>query len=287
MSHPCDFPLGCVPLDSAQTVRKAWDNCNLAHRTVPVNVDYNIVEHSYDPCGKLTSVEYFHEANAESTKLTVLGDCCSSLNGKAFNLATKDDATRYNILYSVACATAKPASTNGIRYILVNIQACDPAEVVSLATKQAIEADSKGAVDLCVAYAGKFLTITNVVKGCASDTMDVDTGFTFEVLTQGTKTSVETLNYVYNADGRIDKVTTSSGQNKLNINGPFEEIVSIGGNGKVTRVSNNSELAVELAPLQNELLEKIVDEMRVMNLHMSMLTDNTLTKDDLDTIDDL
>ena len=287
MSHPCDSPLGCVPLDSAQTIRKAWDHCNLAHRTITVNVDYNIIEHSYDSCGKITTVEYFHEADAESTKLTVLADCCSNLDGTSFNVATKDNATRYNILYSVACATAKPTSTNGIRYILVNIQACDQAEVVSLATKQAIEADSKGAIDLCVAYAGKFLTITNVVKGCATDTMDVDTGFTFETLQQGTKTSVETLNYTYNSDGRIDTVITSSGENKLNINGPFEETVSIGGNGKVARVSDNSELAVELAPLQNELLEKIVDELRIMNLHMSMLTDSDLTKDDLDTRDDL
>ena len=287
MSHPCDFPLGCVPLDSAQTIRKAWDNCNLGHRVVEVNVDYNIVEHTYDNCGKLTSVEYFHEADAESTKITLVADCCSNLNGKSFNVFTKDDATKYHILYSVACATAKPANTTGVRNILVNIVACDRAEVISLATQLAIQADTCGAIDLCAAYGGVLLTITNVVKGCASDTNDIDTCFTFEVLTQGTKTSVETLNYVYNSDGRIDKVTTSSGENKLNINGPFEETVSIGGNGKVTRVSGNSELAVELAPLQNELLEKIVDELRIMNLHMSMLTDNSLTKDDLDTMDDL
>ena len=287
MSHPCDTPLGCVPLDSAQTIRKAWDHCNLAHRTLTVNVDYNIVENTYNDCGRITKVEYFHEADAESTKLTILADCSSNLCGKSFNLFTKDDATRYNIIYSVDCGTAKPVSSNGIRFILVNIEACDQAEVVSLATKQAIEADSKGAIDFCVAYAGKFLTITNVVKGCASDFANLCTGFTFEILTQGTKTSVETLNYTYNLDGRVETVTNTSGVNKLNINGPFEETVSIGGNGKVARISANGELATELAPLQNELLEKIVDELRIMNLHMSILTDNSLVKDDLDTRDDL
>ena len=131
MSHPCDFPLGCVEIGAAQSIKKAWDACNLGHRVVDVNVDWNISDHTYDSCGKLTKVEYFHESNAESTKVTLIADSCCSLNGKSFDIFSKDDALRYNILYSVDCGTCRPADTCTIRYILVDIKQNDFAYSLS------------------------------------------------------------------------------------------------------------------------------------------------------------
>lgn len=278
--------LGDIPLDSAQTIRKAWCDSKDGHRTVAVNVDYNIVEHTYNDCGQLSKVEYFHESEAESTKITFTSDCCSDLNGKHFTLFSHNDGTRYKVIYSVCCGTCEPISVGTTRTILVNIQANDPAEVVALATKQAISLDCRAPCDLCISLARDVLTITNKINGEATDVINSCTGFTFEVLSHGAKTSVETLTYVYNTDGRIKTVTTS-GSNVLNLNEPFDKTVSIGANGKVTRLSQNNELAVELSPKQNEVLKSIVDELRIMNLHLSLITEENIEKQDLDTKDTL
>ena len=277
-----DIKLGDIPLDSAQTIRKAWCDDKDGHRVIDVNIDWNIVENTYDSCGKISKTEYFHESDAESTKVTFVSDCCSNLCGTSFSVFTKDDATRYHVVYSVCCGTSKPINVGNDRHILINITACDPDEVVSLATKLALDADTFATVDLCVAYAGKSITITNVVRGDATDVINQCTGFTFNVIQQGTKTSVETLNFTYNIDGKLDKIETSSGKNVLNINGPFEKTVNIGGNGKVVRVSNNNELSVALAPIQNELLEKIVFELQIMNTHLSLITDTDISINDVD-----
>ena len=277
-----DFSVGNVGLDYAQTVKKAWCHCNLGHRTVPIHADYNIVEHTYTSSGQLCTVEYFFESKAESTRVTFVADCSSSLNGKSFSVFSKDDAVRYSILYSVACATTAPVDTATIKNILVNIQACDPASVISLATKQAISNNISAASDVSLSIAQDKLTIINKSKGEATDAVNGGTGFTFEILQQGIKTSIEKLNYTYNSDGKVNKVTSTSGENVLNITGPFEQTVSIGSKGNIDDVNDNKELRTELSPLQNELLENIVTELRIMNFHLTLVTDTEITKKDLD-----
>lgn len=262
-----DIKLGDIPLDAQQTLRKAWCDDKDGHRSVQVNVDYNIIEHTYDNCCRITKVEYFHESDAESTKITYVADCCSSLDGKSFNLHTKDDSLRYNIIYSVDCATSKPINTVNVRYILVNIMSCDAPEVVSLATKQSIEADQFGACSFCINNGGGTLTITNAVNGDASDATG-NTGFTFEVLTQGTKTSVETLNYFYDDKGRIDKVTNSSGNNKLNV--IEQNIIQ-----REMENQNNEKSYAQLCKM-NDTSQEVRDELIKLNTYMEIITGEKL-----------
>ena len=285
MSHPDNFPLGCVKLDSAQTTRKAWDAGNLGHRVVPVNVDYNITEKIYNNCNVLTDVKFYYEDNAESTKVTFVKNTSDVLNGKWFILSTRDDEPRYKIVYT--CAASCMISTSDIKIIDVVIQACDQPEVVALATKLAIEAHATADCAVSIINLSNALTITNVINGLATDYADNCTGFTSEILQQGTKTLVESYTYTYDSNGNLVKCENSSGKNLLNIQSDFDKTFSITGNGNKADVTDNNELRTELAPIQHELLEKIVDELRIMNLHMSIITDNDIKKTDLDTEDNL
>lgn len=282
MAHPCEAPLGCTKLDAVQTIKKAWDHCNLGHRVVTVNTEWNTVEHTYGPCGKISTVTYSYEADAESTRITAVADVCGSLCNKSFALYTRDDEHVYTILYSVDCALTKPVNVNGSRYVLVNIRSNDPAEVVSLATVQAINANTYSMAEFTAVNTGTNFVVTNTVKGDARNVTERDSGFTFEVLQQGTKTEVEVLTYTYNMDGKLEKVATSSGKNVMDVNGPFEQMTTIAGNGKIARISDNSELAVELSPLQTGLLYDVVKQLKIMNSHLSIITDETITERDIE-----
>lgn len=279
-----NIPLGEVPLDSAQTIRKAWDNCALGHRVVPVNVNYNIVEKVYNDDGFLSTVYFYHESDAESTKVTFVADASCSLIGTSFAISSKDDERIYKAVY-VLGSTYREVVDGSHVIINVGIQTNDPKEVVALATKNAI--DLYGGCYFTTVYNSSFITITNVENGLAADVTGGTTGFTFEILQRGTKTLVESYLYTYDAAGNLTLITSSSGLNVLNLTGSLDNTTSISGNGNKVGVTTNNELRTKLAPSQDELLHKIVDELRILNLHMSIMTDNDLTKTDLVTKDNL
>jgi hypothetical protein len=282
-----NIKLGDIVLDSAQTTRKAWCDDKDGHRVVPVNVDYNKVDYTYKANGQICTVEYSYDNNAESTKTTFVADSCCSLNGKSFTLSAACNVRMYNILYSVCCGTTIPEPTCEVKYILVNIQTNDPAEVVTLATSQALSLNCCFSADMCVLTFSDYIKTTNTVSGIADDATDKGTGFTFCILTQGSICSIEKLTYLYDDCCVLTQVKTQSGTNVLNINEPVDRDVTLSSKGNQVDVTSNNELRVEFAPIQEEIFDKILTELRIMNTHLTILTGNEIKKSDLDTKDDL
>jgi hypothetical protein len=281
-------PLGCVdnyPLDAQQTIKKAYDKDKLGHRSVEVHEDYNKVEYTYTSDGQISTVEYLYDSLAEVSTVTFTADNCSSLNGTIFNLTPYQDTLKtYKIIYDVACAATIPADTLAVKYIEVDIQACDVAQVVALATKLAIQADSElNALVTVTNTSDTQLQITNVTKGdtCSNDITDVSTGFTFAVTTQGTTDSVETFTYTYNSDKQLESIKNTSGQNVFDVVDPTNNVVTLFGKTGGGVDTRDNALLTAFSGKEVGLLEQIHLELRKLNKHFELINDVEVKEYDL------
>lgn len=278
--------LGEIPLDAQQTLRKAWCDDKDGHRVIPVYVDYNVTEYIYDDCGRVEKIELYYESEAESTKIEPIANTACALIGKYFIVSTKDDAMHYKVNYKTGVSGGS-FNTATTRNICVNILEDDPIQVISKATQLALEADVCFPCDMTISYFSEYIVITNLEKGLATDIADNCTGFTYTILEQGSKVLVESLCFEYDENGNLVKIINSSGKNILNLQIPLKQMVTISGDGNSVGVTQNNELRTILPKSQEELFEKMIDELRQIKLHLSLMTDEDITKKDLDTRDNL
>jgi YD repeat-containing protein len=159
--------------------------------------------------------------------------------------------------------------------------ACDLAPVISLATKQKFTSNTCLARDFTVCLVNGQLTITNAKKGEATDITDNGTGFTYTTCTQGTRTTVEVLTYEYDTNGRLKCITTLSGEHLVDLNELQNNNTGIYGDGNLARVSDYGELQVGLAPNQESLLCKILTQLKIANLHLSLVSDEKILEKDV------
>ena len=287
MSCIDDFPLGDIPLDSAQTIRKAWDDSKKGHRVVPVKDKYNCLFFTYDSDGNLTLAEYFDDNCPEKSKATFTGDCSGDLDGKHISLFSAKNVAEYRIWYTVDCGTCAPSNSGIIQYIQVCIKSCDVNEVVAKATELVLLTNCNFIAHFTFKlFGGGIITFDTNTNGITTDISDSCTGFCLEVTQQGSRVLTESLTYTYDCCCNICKIITNSGENifdshlVVKVSGIVNTKISSGDN--TVDVNEYGELAVELAPTQEELLKKIVTELKIMNTHLSMVTDVEIRKQDLD-----
>lgn len=207
------FSVGEIPLDSAQTIRKAWVDERDAHRVIPLNPLYNRTLPEYNSNGTLDCISYYYDKIAEVTEITFNADVAGSLDGTEFDLYSGRDLTLYKLFYVVDGGATVPADTATTKYITVNLTSNDFKEVVTLATKIAIENHVTASEDFSVFSKVDKLEITTLIKGDTTDASDVSTGFTSQVLTQGLTELVDKLCFFYDSNGQLIKIETESGDN--------------------------------------------------------------------------
>ena len=154
-----------------------------------------------------------------------------------------------------------------------------------MATRIALNANAGFASHFTIVDNNSFLTITNSKKGEAVNISANDSGFTVETVTEGSIVQVEKLNFLYDSSGRLDKVITTSGENILGAINPGAisgETKISGGNGNVTQVNEDGSMSTKLEGSQNELLEEMLTQLKIMNNHLAAITGESIGELDLD-----
>lgn len=130
---------------------------------------------------KVEPVDVFWGAR-EKTKITTVADSSGSLSGTYFTLANHDASTLYYAWFDVDNGSTDPAPA-GRTGIEVDIAQDASASAVASALKAALDAES----DFAALSSGAVVTLENNNIGASEDVADVDTGFTFEQLVDGSK----------------------------------------------------------------------------------------------------
>ena len=76
--------LGDIPLDSEQTIRKAWCDSKDGHRVIPVDEAYSYIDYCYDGNNNISTVSAYYKSTKEKTQVSFVADCCGSLDGTYF-----------------------------------------------------------------------------------------------------------------------------------------------------------------------------------------------------------
>ncbi len=278
-------PLGCIPLDSAQTIRKTYVDSKQAHRTIQISEPWNKVSYTYNNSCQVTTATYIWEEIAEVTEVTTNDDVCSSLNDQGFILFTKI-GTQFRIRYNVSGAGTSISDTSDIKYIDVDVIENDPSSVIALATKLSLDANTLGSCHYTVNVVDNLLTFTHTRKGDTSDTIDSGTCFTFTPKTQGVTNTVEVLTYEYDTNGRCKSITNTSGDNVLGIDyDPKTANVGIAGDGRVVGVSSDRGLLASLTNADKEAVDEIIKELKMMNLYLESMSDEQFSRQDIENED--
>jgi YD repeat-containing protein len=275
-------PLNNKGIDAVQSFKKVYDDTLEAHRTTEIKEPFNKVEYSYNACNRITTVSYFYDSVAEISNVSFIADCCSNLCGKSFVVFSANDAKQYRPYYIVCCGTTAPASSTTVKYIPVNIVACDAAVVVALATKNAFEANACAPCDFTFALSQSCLTITNSTKGASLDAADVDAGFTVTTNTQGARTTVDVLTYTYDLNGRLCSITSQTGEHIIDLSEVVNNSIEIIGNGNITKVTESGDMHVYLSEEDKSMLYNINDNLKRLVLHMQTMTDEEFNSGDID-----
>lgn len=204
--------LGSKGIDAIQSLKKSYDPTKEAHKVLEINEPFNKTVYTYTACRNISTITYTHDCTAEVSKVVTTADTACSLSGKFFSVFSANNTKEHRPFFRVCCAPALPCDTACINYIAVNIVACDASCVTALALKQALDGDCCASCDFTITRIDNAVTITNNVKGTATDINDSGcTCFTLTVVTQGTQATTETLTYTYDACNRLCAITNSSG----------------------------------------------------------------------------
>lgn len=153
----------------------------------------------------LTSASPYTTALQEISKVTTVADVSGSLNNRYFFLNAANDSTEYYVWYNVSGGGTDP-SLAGKTGVEVAITTNDTANTVASLTRTEIN----NLADFSASVLSDEITITNVVGGKSTDTQDSDataTGFTFEIIQQGTTFGVS----------RVDNTLTVTATDKSSI----------------------------------------------------------------------
>ena len=146
------------------------------------------------------SLEFLSEKE-EVTDITAVANVTSdTLAGKYFYIDSP--TTSYYVWFDVDDVSTDP-SPGSETEIEVDISAGDSAAVVAAALQAALDAEA----DFSASVYGDTVTVTNAVVGPVSDEVDVDTGFTINVLTQGRDATIEA--HLVDNTGTLEKATSS------------------------------------------------------------------------------
>lgn len=119
-------------------------------------------------------------ATAEVTSITCVADVSGSLNNKYFYIYNALDAIPYYVWFNVNSAGTAPAPS-GKTAVEIAIATNATAATVATAVAAALDA----LAGFIASAASGVVTCTNAVVGYASDAVDVNSGVTISVTTQG------------------------------------------------------------------------------------------------------
>lgn len=144
----------------------------------------------YDSDGSLTNIDFLYDKTKGKYKIQTTADVAGSLNNKYFLLDTAQGADLYYIWYNVGGTGTDPMIA-GRTGVAVPLAFNDSAAVVALATKLILDSLS----GLIAVGVSNVVTVENAEFGTSSIT-EVDTGFIFTTLVDGTSELVKSIELV-------------------------------------------------------------------------------------------
>lgn len=180
-----------------QTDRLAFDDDKQAYRQFDVNCpDYYRFEATSNANGDLTKIVYYNGLTAENTEIIFSGDIGGVLNSRYFTVATPDNKILFYVWYNVDGNGVDPMVPNATG-LEVPIVEGDSAGLVCLATSLIMENNAEFMYLFNKEKLTTSLKIVSKTKGVVTQTGDVDTGFTFNTLTEGTEEISGIVNLEY------------------------------------------------------------------------------------------
>ena len=118
---------------------------------------------------------------AQVSSITTVADDNDSLDGKYFYIYNALNATKYHVWFNTSGGSATDPDPGGSTELEVAITTDDTAGAVATALASALD----GLAGFGAAAASNVVTVTNAAVGYANAPHDVNSGFSFEVTTEG------------------------------------------------------------------------------------------------------
>lgn len=185
-----------------QTDRLAFDDDKQAYRHFDVDCPQHYrFESTVDSNGCLTKVVYYNGITAEKTQIGFTGDIGGSLNNNYFLVSTPNDEIVFYIWYNVDGTGIDPAVANATG-IEVLISSGDSSVIVCYATQLSMINNAEFSYLFTLQKTNSVLVVEPRTEGVVTQTGDVNTGFIFTTLVEGTEevSGVYTFDYI---DGNL------------------------------------------------------------------------------------
>ena len=234
-----------------------------------------------DADDNITKVNYYQAVSPAIDEIQVVADVSASLRSTYITLFDFLTQKEYVFYFKVDSMGAKP--NTGDFQIAVDILENDPASVVCLALNNAILSVDNFAITRKSILSNSF-EVEYLGFGEAEAVFVDDSGFTVNRLQEGSSQEVGEITLTYDTDGNV--VYNGSTLKGLVYN-PFSASFDVNTVYTVPPIEAEGSTAVELvANPEFEsmicLLGNILTELKIMNLHNNILTENEITKNDLD-----
>ena len=210
---------------------------------------FNRIDVTYDANGNATGGTAYYDYIEEETTFKLVDDVSGSLNNKYFLLNSAADETQYYVWYNVGGTGTDPNVLNRTG-IQIPIQFNDSAAIVQLATKLILGTYD----DFIVKGTSDTLFIKNAKPGETTNALDINTGFTISIKTQGetdvvntfTLEPVQDAKYLYNEYEKTFELynfvefhsdfveTTYTGEKALRVQGEIAVTVDPNNNNEIT-----------------------------------------------------
>jgi len=172
-----------------------------------VKQHYDYLTATYNVNDLPTQIKYYVGLSHHETKVSIGSDVSGSLNNKYFFIFEGRSDRKFHVWYNVNGAGVDPAPSNSTG-IEVAINTNDPSAIVAYATELILNSSSFSEY-FEAKRSGSLLYITANKSGVATDSLDVDTGFTI-LNQQGVSQLVQTVDIEYDGtdplfDGQVLK----------------------------------------------------------------------------------
>lgn len=180
-------------LDPGQVLKNVHDELGRSLRVSDANSKvpqgYSKVTLETNADGSVTEATFYAGTAAEKTKVSVIADVAGSLNSTSFRLNNADDDPMSYVWYNVDGTGVDPDITD-VCGIEVPISANDSKAIVALATAKFVD---NSEYFKAIVSSNDYVVIENIELGAATNTADVDTGFTFQTVHEGTTQRIKCI----------------------------------------------------------------------------------------------
>ena len=286
MSEKKDFRnLQQTQLDRGQVLKGSFSEINSALRTVSTNsiikdVYTNYIQ-SFDSQGRLVKVDYYQATTPTIDKITFAPDVNGSLAGTFITIEEPISGT-INTFYNVINGVGDSPDIGHSQYKIA-LNENDSAAVVALSYHTVIN-NIEGFESKKVGILSNSIEVSYNEYGLAR-AIDVDgTDFTVERLQEGDSKLVGSVEFTYDLEGNLvyngniisnmffDPTSASFQLKSIEVIPPSREQ-----GGTAVALTANTEFEDMIS-----LLCDIKMELKKLNLHHSMITDNEINDDDIE-----